>query len=413
MVAAGSGWIPAAAAAGDWPQWRGPNRDAVAVGLDLPAKLPANLTLRWELEVGEGDATPVVIGNRAYVFARKGEEELVVAVDLTAGKELWRQGYAAAPPATVNGGGHTKGPRSTPAYADGRLVTFGSNGMLSCWDVKTHRRIWQNDFVKRFEHTAPPGGATMSPLVDGEHVIAHVGGQSHGALLALDLKTGAEAWSCPGEGPGHASPILATLSSVRQVITQTQSAAVGVDAESGKQLWRIPYGGEPSLDTVTPILDEDSILFSGYNRGLERYRIEQQEEKWRYDKIWDNKEVSIENSAPVVNGERLFGYSHRQKGQFFGLDVTAGQTLWTGDGKQAESASLVRAGDSIWALTTRGELVVFRDSEKQFAPVARYEVSSAPTWAAPVLFSHGVLIKNETQLRFWSFEPPAGARNGS
>ncbi len=400
-----SALLAAPLSAQDWTQWRGPNRDGVVAGLRLPEPLPEQLYFRWELEVGLGSASPLVIGNRAFVFTRSGEEETLVAVDLASGKELWRVGYAAPIPAGMNPG-RDAGPRSTPVYVDGRVITLGVGGMLSCWDTKTRRRLWNDNFAKQFERAAPPNGAAMSPLIDGERVIAHLGGVGAGALLACDSKTGAIAWSAVGEGPSGASPILATLSGVRQVISLGQTSAIGVEAGSGKRLWKIPYTTEADQNSVTPVLDEDSVIFGGYNRGLERYRIEQQGDEWRTDKIWENKEVSPQYASPVASGERMFGYSHRQKGQYFALDMTAGQTLWTGDGKQAESASLTLAGGYLWALSTRGELIVVRESEKQFQPAARYLVAPSPVWAAPVLLTQGVLVKSETQLRFWTFEGP-------
>ena len=398
-----------AAQAQDWPQWRGPNRDGAAQGVKLPDPLPDQLYFRWELEVGQGEASPLVIGNRAFVFTRNGDEETLIAVDLVAGKEGWRAGYAAPrPPSSAGNGVRERGPRSTPAYADGRIVTLGAGGALSCWDIKTRRRLWNESFVKQFERAAPPGGTATSPLVDGERVIVYVGGLGKGALVACDLKSGAIVWSCDGDGPSSASPIIATLSGVRQVITLSQSSALGVEINTGKLLWKIPYAIEGDQNSVTPVIDDDTVIFSGYNRGLERYRIEQQGDEWRTDKIWENKEVSLQFSSPVASGERLFGYSHRQKGQFFSLDMTSGQTLWTGDGKQAESASLVRAGGYIWALTTRGELIAFRDSEKQFQPEARYLVATTSVWATPALLSSGALVKDENQLRYWTFESPQG-----
>jgi hypothetical protein len=151
------------------------------------------------------------------------------------------------------------------------------------------------------------------------------------------------------------------------------------------------------------------VIFSGLNRGIDRYRIEQQGDEWRTDKIWSNNEVSLFQSSPVPSGERLAGFSQRQKGQLFSLDMTTGQTLWLGEGRLAENAAVVRSGALFWALTTRGELIVFRDSEKEFAPAARYQVSSTPTWATPIVLSTGVLVKDETQLKFWAFEAPPAA----
>ena len=192
-----------------------------------------------------------------------------------------------------------------------------------------------------------------------------------------------------------------TLDDVRQVVTQTQKACIGVDLEDGKLLWKIPFQTEYDQNSVTPLPYEGSIIFSGINRGIERYRIERTDDEWETDKVWGEKEVSLYMSSPVADQQRLFGFSHRQKGQLFALDLTTGQTLWTSEGRLGENASLVRTDKVVWALTTAGELIVFKDSEKQFEPLARYKVAETPTWAHLVVLNGGVLVKDESKLMRW------------
>ncbi len=150
-----AGFSAAQGAAQDWPQWRGPARDGVAVGVKLPEKLPEELHLRWELEVGEGRSSPIVVGNRIYIFTRRGEDETLAAVNLATGKEIWRQDYQAPYTPNPAAASQGKGPRSTPVFAGGRLVTLGINGMLSGWDANTGKRLWNDNFAKQFERTAP------------------------------------------------------------------------------------------------------------------------------------------------------------------------------------------------------------------------------------------------------------------
>ena len=126
------------------------------------------------------------------------------------------------------------------------------------------------------------------------------------------------------------------------------------------------------------------------------------------DPIWENKEVSLYMSTPVTSGQRLFGFSHRQKGQLFAIDITTGRTLWTSEGRLADNAALVRTGDVLWALTSQAELLLFRDSDKQFEPLARYKVGDTPTWAHPVVSTSSVIVKDETKLIKWKLQVPAG-----
>ena len=400
----GIAWLLSAtwwAAAEEWPQWRGPNRDGVLQDVKPPLVWPQDLQQAWQAEVGSGYSSPVVSGERVFIFARQEDQEVVRALRLTDGKELWRRGYAAPYEVNPPAAGHGQGPKSTPLVADGRLYTLGISGILSCWNADSGELEWRRTFAKRFKRTAPAYGAATSPLMDAGKLIVHLGGDDQGELMAIDVAQGDVAWSSSGDGPAYASPIVAELSGRRQVITQTQTACVGVDAENGALLWKIPFRTDYDQNAVTPVVYGESVIFSGYNKGIHRYRVEREGEEWRTDQIWENREVSLYMSSPVILGERLYGFSHRQKGQLFALDITTGQTLWTGEGRLADNAALLRTGDVIWALTTQAELIVFRDSGKQFEPVARYKLSESPTWAHPVVAAGTVLVKDETRLTRW------------
>ncbi len=385
----------------EWPQWRGPHRDGQANGFKAPTAWPRELEKRWQLEVGRGHSSPLVADGKIYVFSRRGEDEVLACLNPVDGKELWHQGYPAPYQVNPAAAAHGKGPRSTPVLVGGRVFTLGVSGILTGWDAKTGKRQWQREFSKQFEKTSPLYGAAMSPAVEGDKCIVHVGGHDKGALVALDVKTGETLWSCNDDGPGYASPIIATLDSVRQVVTQSQKACIGVDLEDGKLLWKIPFQTEYDQNSVTPIAHEGSVIFSGINKGVDRYRVELQDDEWQTDKIWENKEVSLYMSSAVTDGELLFGFSHRQKGQLFAVDLTTGKTLWTSEGRLGDNAALVETGPLLWALTTTGDLIVFRASDKQFEPLARYKVAETATWAHPVIFPNAVLVKDELNLTYW------------
>ena len=85
----------------DWPQWRGPFRNAIAAGFVVPSRWPEQLTRRWSTDVGLGYATPLLVGNRLYVFARQADDEVMMALDVATGALVWRTAYPA--PFTMNG----------------------------------------------------------------------------------------------------------------------------------------------------------------------------------------------------------------------------------------------------------------------------------------------------------------------
>src|SRR5579864_2114053 len=153
--------------AADWPQWRGANRDARASGFKVPQTWPKELNQKWKTEVGEGDATPALVGDRVYVFARQGSDEVTLCLNAADGKEIWRDKY---PAATVNGPSSREhsGPRSSPAVAEGKVVTFGVAGVLSCLDADKGTVVWRKESNKEFSPAWPMFYTAMSPLiVDG------------------------------------------------------------------------------------------------------------------------------------------------------------------------------------------------------------------------------------------------------
>ncbi len=389
--------------AGDWPQWRGPARNGVA-NFTEPKAWTEKLKLRWKVQVGEGHSSPVSTGGKVFLLTRQGDNEAVTAVDPETGKTVWQQTYPA--PYSVNFAAfqHGKGPKSTPVVAAGRLYTLGINGILSCFDAATGKPLWRHTFSGQYPKTSPSFGTAMSPVVDRGLLIAHVGGDSRGALTAFDAATGTTKWTWTGDGPAYASPILVELGGVRQVITQTQKNIVSVAAANGELLWKLPFTTSYEQNSVTPIQHGQNIIFSGLANGVFAVKISRGANGWMAEELWRNRGVSMYMNSPVIDGEYLYGFSHINKGQFFCLDLRTGSTVWTTKGREAENAALVSAGSVLLALTDGAELIVIRRSEKGFTAVRRYTVADGATWAHPLLLDHAILIKDVKTLARWDID---------
>src|SRR2546426_6560141 len=117
----------------DWPQWRGPNRDAKAAGFNAPKSWPKELGQKWKVAVGEGVATRCLVGDKLYVFARQSGAEVTRCLEAATGKELWQEKYDALG-ATGPASGFS-GPRASPTVAEGKVVTLGVRGVLSCLEA--------------------------------------------------------------------------------------------------------------------------------------------------------------------------------------------------------------------------------------------------------------------------------------
>jgi outer membrane protein assembly factor BamB len=393
--------IPAGQSAGpDWPQFRGPARDGAVASFAEPGVWPDRLTQRWKVEVGEGHATPVLVAGRIYVFARQGANEVMQALDAATGKTIWQTRYAA--PVTVNPAAkaHGPGPKSTPTFADGRLYTLGMGGIVTAFDAASGKQLWQ----KPAGPTLPLYGTAMSPLVDRRLVIVHVGGHNQGALTAFDPITGAVKWTWTGDGPSYASPVVAEIDGVRQVITFTQENLVGLSAADGRLLWRRPYSTEYTQNIITPVVMSNTLIVAGYQKPTTALRISRKGEQWAVEDVWENTGVSLYMADAVVAGNALFGLSHRNSGQYFVLDVKTGKTVWTGMPRQAENAAIVRAGNIVFSLEDDAELLVGRVSGADFQTVKRYTVANSATWAEPVVSGNRIFVKDVSALTLWTVD---------
>jgi outer membrane protein assembly factor BamB len=384
----------------DWPQWRGPNRDGAVASFPEPAARPEPLTRAWKIEVGQGYATPLLVSGRIYMFTRQGDDEVMAAYEAETGEVVWRTAYPAPfemNPATRK---HGPGPKSTPAFADDHLFALGMSGIVTAFDAATGRVLWQKPPppVHPLYHTA------FSPLVASDIVIVHVGGHDAGALTAFDVRTGEVRWSWDGDGPAYGSPMVFELSGTRQVVTFTQENFVSVSLATGELLWRRPYTTPSTTTSQTPILYKDTVIEAGRGNGITAFRVERDGERFRTENVWHTDEVSLHMTNGVVVDGVLYGLSHLNSGQYFGLDLEAGRVLWTSAPRQAENAAIVRAGSTIFSLEDDGELVILRASRSGFEVRGRYEVADSATWAQPAISGNRIYVKDVWTLALWTID---------
>jgi outer membrane protein assembly factor BamB len=394
----------ASAFAADWNQWRGANRDGIVTGFNAPGVWAKELKEQWRVTVGLGHSSPLVIGNRVFIFARQDENEVLLCLDSATGKEVWRVINENIPYTPHQAAlFHGKGPKSTPVYWKDKIYTLGIAGILSAHDAKTGKVIWRKEFSKEYPKTSPMFGTATSPIIDNGLLIAHVGGHDKGALTAFDAETGAVKWVYDGDGPAYSSPIIVTLAGIRQVITYTQKEFVGVNVANGKKLWSIPSKTQYDENCVTPVLYKDTLIFPREEQGISAIRIVKKGEVYETQEVWKNSDNELYMSTPVLNGNLLFGLSSKKKGQFFSVDADTGKTLWQSEGRMGENAAILNTGKVLLFLTNDANLFVVGSGAKSFEQVAKYTVATSPTWAHPVLLGNRILVKDEKTLSSFSF----------
>jgi outer membrane protein assembly factor BamB len=382
----------------DYTQWRGANRDGSAASFSAPSSWPEMLTQRWRTEIGTGYATPLIVGNRIYVFSRQNEREVMTALDAATGKQIWQAGYPIQFEMNKAASRHGPGPKSTPAVAGGKLFSIGMTGIVTALDASTGTQLWQHpgsDLVPMYTTHA------FSPVVDGGLVYFHLGGHNKGSLTALDVNTGAAKWSWNGDGPGYGSPIVVNLDGTRQIIALTQGKLVGLDAAAGTLLWERPFVSANFTNSVTPILYGQTLIVSNGGPAV-AVTVSRRNNQWVVEDAWENPDVPFRLSNAIVIGETLYGLSTRNMGQYFAVDVKTGKTLWTSEPRQGSNAALVKAGDIFFSLEDDGELVVARGNRTAFELLRRYKVADTETWTQPTISGNRILVKDLTSLTLWT-----------
>ena len=388
--------VAAQQGAEDVPQWRGRARDGGASAFVEPPSWPDTLTRRWRVEVGDGYSSPLVVGSTVFVFSRQDGREVLRALDAATGAERWQSGYPApfmpSDPIAVHGAG----PKATPLAHEGKVFTLGISGILAAFDGQTGKLLWRTEAPAE----APFFSAASSPVGVPGLVIVHPG--NYEALTAFDVSSGAVRWKT-GAGGFFMSPTLATMQGVPQVLSVTQAGVMSVAPSDGRLLWEYAWPGGKQ-GGIMPTVHGDQVVVSAAGSGVLALRPLLRGGAWVVEKVWETGEAEMYLSHPVVVDETLYGFSTRQRGQLFALDMRDGHTRWLGPPRQATNVAVTKAGNLLLLLEDDGELIVAWANKNDFEPVKRYKVGESVTWAQPVVSGRRILIRDANALTMWTLE---------
>lgn len=387
-----------------WPGWLGPNRDGWVKNFEPPKVWPDTLGKAWQIEVGAGYGTPLVQADLIFIHTRRGEQEVVQCIAMKTGKIKWSQAFDV--PFKIGGGGeyHGKGPKSNPILADGKIFTMSISGLLAAWEAKSGKQLWVRDYSEQFEKGHPYWGASTSPIVSKGRVMVHFGNDEVGSLVAMDTNSGREIWRSGKDGTAYSSPLLADFGGVHQVVQWNHEALVGVEVETGKELWRFPL---PHLthnqNMPTPAIHEGHVIVGGENRGMYSLRPIRDGGKWSVKEMWFQPKAALDMSSAIVSGGRVYGMTHYNAGQLFCLDGKTGKFIWQGPPRSANNVTFLAMPGYVAALINNGQLKILRTDTEQYDEVRSYQVADEATWAAPVFLQGKILVKDVNTLTLWTY----------
>jgi len=393
-------FVAAQVSAGDWPQFLGPTRNGVYGGSDLAQDWPGNgPPLVWRRAVGHGFSGPVVANYKLILFDRVNDRETVECLDARDGRALWSFAY---PTTYQDEFGFDDGPRATPSIVEGRVYTFGAQGMLHCLDVTSGKKVWSVDIQNDFQ--APNGffGMACSPLIEGDAVLLNIGGAKGAGIVALDKTSGELLWKVSDDEASYSSPIAATLGSQRYALFFTRNGLVAIDPVGGALRLQYPWHSRNrmSVNAATPLIVGDTVFLSAcYGTGAILLRLHDHgvERIWSGDDLLSNHyATSVEQDGFLygIHGRADPGFSPRPKLRC--VDLKTRKVCWETDSVGA--ASIIRAGGRLLILTEKGELVNAAASPVAFQPSSRAQVLPSEVRAFPAVADGFFYARNRDQL---------------
>ncbi len=324
VLGAGSNGSSGGATAGDWPQWRGQNRDDVSQETGLLKKWPADGPKRqWVSEdAGLGYSSFAIVGGRLYTLGLYDTEEKVVCLDASTGKKVWDTTIG-----SIYNNNWGNGPRGSPTVADGMVYALGANGDLACLNAATGKKMWGKSLTDDFGGKLQNWGYTESPLVDGDQVVVTPGGEG-GAIVALDSKSGAVRWKTADltDNAQYSSIIVIEPKGQKQYVQLLMNTIVGVSPKDGAIVWKTDFPGRTAV-IPTPIYKDGHIyVTAGYGVGCKMIKLSDGVAQ----EVYSNKNMVNHHGGVILVGDSLYG--HSDSGGWTCQDFATGEAVWKDKG---------------------------------------------------------------------------------
>jgi outer membrane protein assembly factor BamB len=393
----------------DWPQWQGPNRDAVSKETGLLKEWPKDgPKLLWKAkDLGGGYAAPSVAAGRVFGMSNRGNDEVVWALAEADGKELWagRLGGAFGGQRMPQG---KEGPGCTPTIDGEFAYALGLGGDLACLRVADGKVVWRKSLTGDFGGTAPTWSYRESPLIDGDKLIVTPGGKE-ATLVALNKKTGEVIWKARvpgGDAAAYSSAIAIDFGGKRQYVQFLRGGVVGVAAEDGKFLWRYNApANRMGINVSTPLYHDGQVFAaSAYNTGGGLVKLSKDDKGGvKADEVYVTRLMQNHHGGMILLDGHLYGASGGNEGGYLAcLEFKTGNVMWNerdrAGRKGVQKGSVAFADSRIYYRQEDGTMILFEPSPKEYAERGRFgqpERSDKPAWPHPVIANGKLYLRDQ------------------
>ena len=397
------------AAQGEWPQWRGPDRNGISPERGLldnwKAKKPR---LVWTAKgLGSGFASISIADGRIFTMGDRDDEQFVIALDLKGGKEQWR---------TPIGKGWDKGgyagPRCTPTVDGDRLYAVGTHGDLVCLDVATGKEHWSKNFKSDFGGKMMSGwGYSESPLIDGDKIICTPGAQD-AMMVALDKNTGSELWRCKvGElgpsgkdGAAYSSVVISEAEGVRHYVQLVGRGMIGVRADDGKLLWNYNRVANGVANIPTAIVKDNHVFCStGYQTGAALLKLSKGDDGLKAEEVYFLPSDKFQNhhGGMILVGDYIYAGHGHNKGFPICLELKTGNIQWGPErGPGTDSAAVAYADGDLYFRYQNGTVALIEATPDQYKLKGSFDIPDVtnPSWPHLVIAGGKLYVREQDAL---------------
>jgi len=359
--------------ADDWPGFLGKNRNGISAETSLIDAFPASgPVIRWRVAGGVGMSAVVVQGDNALTTWNADGQQWLVALDTSNGSLKWRTPMGAAYKNPMG-----DGPRATPTIAADRAYAYSGEGILIAVDLASGRPLWRKDVVKELSAKPSEYGMSCSPLVIDDRVIVHAGADD-AAVVAFASSDGKLLWKTGTGHAGYSSPVLMDIAGTQQVVAFSGTALLGIDPDSGKNLWSYPFETDYGCNTASPVaIDGGVFISSGENHGSVLLDVKKLNGTYAVSERWkslDSKSVMRnEWQTSILIGEHLYGFDNvgaaGPVSHFSCIEAKSGKPVW--QKSRFGKGNLVYADGKFWLTTIEGDLVIAKADTDGFQELSR------------------------------------------